>query len=153
MTNIIKKDGRPATFGTVVDQLFHQNLHRFFDDELWGLNGPQNRNQVPVNIRETGKSYELELIAPGLQKQDFHLQFSGDTLTVSFEIKEENNTADENDRWLRKEYRKQSFTRSFNIDETVDTENTAARYENGILYLTLPKKAQAQKISRTINIQ
>lgn len=154
MSNIIKRDNaRPATLGTVVDQLFQQNMDRFFDDDYWGYTGLQSRNHVPVNVRETDKTYELELMAPGLNKQDFQLQFSNDSLTVSFEHKEENKTQDQNNRWLRQEYRKQSFTRTFNLDETVDAEKATARYENGVLHISLPKKAQAQKISRTINVQ
>jgi HSP20 family protein len=153
MTNIIKKDNaRPATFGSVVDQLFHNDLNRWFNDEFWGFNGLPNRGGVPVNIRETDKSYELELVAPGLRKEDFQLNFTGDTLTVSFEQKEQGALA-ENERWLRREYRKQTFTRTFNIDETVDVDKAAARYENGILCLSLPKKEHAQRISRTINVQ
>src|ERR1700760_2421335 len=71
MTNIIKKDNaHPATFGSVVDQLFHNDLNRWFNDEFWGFHGLPNRG-VPVNIRETDKSYELELVAPGLVKEDF----------------------------------------------------------------------------------
>ncbi len=157
MTNIIKKENaHPATFGSVVDQLFQQNLNRFFDDDFWGYNGSQARSQVPVNVRETDKSYEIELIAPGLNKQDFHLHFSGDNLTISFEHKEEsndNNGSGEKNRWVRREYRKQSFTRSFNVDETVDADKAVARYENGVLYLSLPKKEHAQKVSRSISVQ
>lgn len=156
MSNIIRRDStRPATLGTVVDQLFQQNLNRFFDDDYWGGTGLQMRNQVPVNVRETDKTYELELIAPGLNKQDFQLRFSGDSLTVSFEHREENKTQDQNNnnRWLRQEYRKQSFTRTFNLDETVDAEKASAHYDNGILHISMPKKTQAQKVSRTINVQ
>jgi HSP20 family protein len=154
MTNIIKQDnGRQATFGSAVDQLFNRNLDRWFDDQFWGFNGLQTRSGVPVNIREQDKSFEVEVVAPGLQKQDFQLQFNGDALTVSFEHKEENAQQGDNDRWLRREYRKQSFTRTFTIDETVDIDKATARYENGILHLTLPKKPHAVKTSRTINVQ
>jgi HSP20 family protein len=154
MTNIIKKDNaRPANFGSAVDQLFHHNLDRWFDDHFWGFNGLQTRSGVPVNVREQDKAYEIEVVAPGLQKQDFQLQLNGDALTVSFEHKEEDTQQAENDRWLRREYRKQSFTRTFAVDETVDVEKAAARYENGVLKLTLPKKANAVKASRTISVQ
>jgi len=154
MTNIIKQDnGRQATFGSAVDQLFNRNLDRWFDDQFWGFNGLQTRSGVPVNIREQDKNFEVEVIAPGLQKQDFQLQFNGDALTVSFEQKEENGQQGDNDRWLRREYRKQSFTRTFTIDETVDIDKATARYENGILHLTLPKKPHAVKTSRTISVQ
>ena len=182
MSNIIKRDTtRPATLGAVVDQLFNQNLNRFFDDDYWGYPSLQMRSQVPVNVRETDKTYELELIAPGLNKQDFQLQFTGDSLTVSFEHKEESRTQGQNsktqdqnsrtqdqnsktqdqnsqspqnnNRWLRQEYRQQSFTRTFNLDETVDAEKATARYDNGVLHISLPKKTQTQKISRSINVQ
>ncbi len=155
MANIIKQENArgAATFGSSVDQLFRHNLDRWFDDQFWGFNGLQTRSSVPVNIREEEKSYEVEVVAPGLQKQDFQLQFSGDALTISFEHKEENTQQGENDRWLRREYRKQSFTRTFTIDETVDIEKASARYENGILQLTLPKKPHAVKSSRTISVQ
>jgi HSP20 family protein len=154
MTNIIKKDNaRPATFGSAVDQLFHHNLDRWFDDQFWGFNGLQTRSGVPVNVREQDKAYEIEVVAPGLQKQDFQLQLNGDALTVSFEHKEEDTQQAGNDRWLRREYRKQSFTRTFTVDETVDVEKAGARYENGVLKLILPKKANALKASRTISVE
>lgn len=94
MSNIIKRENgqKPATFGTVVDQIFQNNLNRFFDDEFWGFNGiskSPDLNPAPANIRETDKTYELELSAPGLQKQDFHLKLEGDTLTISAEHSEE----------------------------------------------------------------
>ena len=154
MPNIVKKEnGRSATFGSAMDQLFQQNLNRFFDDNFWGSSGMQMHNQVPVNVRETEKNYEVELIAPGLKKQDFSLQFSGDNLVVSFDHKEESNDQDQNNRWLRREYRRQSFTRTFTMDETIDADKVSAHYENGVLQITLPKKPQAAKVSRTINIQ
>jgi HSP20 family protein len=154
MANIIKKENaRPATFGSVVDQLFQQNFNRWFDEGFWGSNALQARTGVPVNLRETDKSYELEIVAPGLQKQDFQLNFTGDTLTISFEHEDENNSRQDAGRWLRREYRKQSFTRSFTIDETVDVEKASARYDNGILHLSLPKKEHAQRLSRSINVQ
>src|ERR1700753_521903 len=96
MNNIIKKsEERPATFGSVVDQLFQTNLNRFFDDRLWGFNGLPSDGRVPVNIRETDMAYEVELVAPGLRKEDFPLAYTGDTLTVSFEHSEEKNEANE----------------------------------------------------------
>lgn len=155
MANIIKKENaQPATLGSAVDQLFHQNLSRWFDDDFWGFNGLKNIASVPMNVRETDKTYELELVAPGLDKKDFNLSFSGDTLTVSFEHKEESKQQSEQEnRWLRREYRHQSFTRSFRVDETIDMDKVIAKYDNGILHLTLPKKEQAQKISKTINVQ
>jgi HSP20 family protein len=137
----------------VVDRVFQNNLERFFDDNFWGDNGFSSRNQVPVNIRETDKTYEMELMAPGLNKQDFKLNIAGDTLTVSFDHKEENKQENDQQGWLRREYRRQSFSRSFNLDDTVDADKIKARYENGTLQLSLPKKENAQKVTRPIAIE
>jgi len=156
MTNIMKRENasrQPATFGSVVDQVFQNSLDRFFNDDFWGFNGNLTRSQVPVNIRETDKTYELEMIAPGLTKKDFQLNISGDMLTISVERKEENKEENRSNGWLRQEFRMQSFTRSFNLDDSVDAGKISAKYDNGVLHLTLPKKEGAQKLSRTINVE
>jgi HSP20 family protein len=154
MKNIIKRENgnQPAAFGSVVDQIFQNNLSRFFDDEFWGFNGSISRNPVPVNIRETDSSYELEIIAPGLKKQDFQLNLSGESLTISFEQKDEHKEQGKN-AWLKQEYRKQAFSRSFTLNEYVDVNKISARYEDGVLHIELPKKEVAQKVSRAIDVQ
>ncbi len=154
MTNIIKKENAmPATFGSVVDRIFQNDLGRFFDDGFLGFNGFQAISQVPVNIRETDNSYEMEVVAPGLKKQDFQLNITGDLLTVSFGHKEENKEENKDSGWLRQEYKKQAFSRSFSLDNTVDAEKATARYEDGVLHLSLPKKENAKRLTRTISVQ
>jgi HSP20 family protein len=108
---------------------------------------------VPVNLRETDKSYEMSLIAPGLKKEDFRLNVTNELLTISYEQKTEQNSENKEDRWLRKEYKMESFSRSFNLDDSVDVDNISASYDNGILHLTLPKKENARRISKTINVK
>ncbi len=78
---------------------------------------------------------------------------NGDVLTMLFEHKEENNQGNEKEGWLRREYTTQSFSRSFNLDDTVDANKINAKYEDGILHLSLIKKEGTQKISRTIEIK
>ncbi|WP_431217637.1 Hsp20/alpha crystallin family protein [Puia sp. P3] len=73
-------------------------------------------------------------------------------MTVAFE-KHEEKTAGNEQKWLRREYRSGAFSRSFTVDRTVDVEKAAARYDNGILTLTLPKrrrKAQLPEDRRAI---
>ena len=157
MSNIIKRlnDRQPATFGTVVDQIFQNNLNRFFDDEFWGFNGlntSQHLVQVPVNIQETDKTYELELSAPGLKKQDFRINLEGDTLTISAEHTEAREDKGK-ENWFRKEFKKGQFSRTFTVDYTIDAGKISARYEDGILQLTIPKKEQARKVTRSVEIQ
>jgi len=144
----------PATgFSGMVDKIFQDNLSRFFDDGFWGFNGLDRSANVPVNVRQTDKSYELELVAPGLRKEDFKININGDMLTVSFDHREENNQERKDECWLRKEYRMRSFSRSFNLDDTVDVNKISAKYSDGILQLSLPVKEGAQPISRTIEIK
>ena len=157
MSSIMKREtgneNMPTTFGGLVDQLFQDNLSRFFNDDFWGFSGLNRSAQVPVNIKETGKNYEMELVAPGLKKEDLKLNVSGDMLTVSFEHKEENKQENESEGWLKREYKHQSFSRSFNLDDTVDANKITAKYQDGVLHLTLPKKEGAQRISKNIEIQ
>jgi len=154
MANIIRKENanQPATFGSVVDQIFQNNLSRFFDDDFWGSGGPNSRNQVPVNVRETDKTYEMEVIAPGLTKQDFKISLSGDMLTVSFDHKEEKQQ-EKDGSWIRNEYKRRSFSRSFNLGDNVDASKATAKYEDGVLRLSLPKKENAQPRSQSISVQ
>lgn len=155
MTNIIKKETsrQPATFGSVVDQIFQNNLSRFFDDSLWGFNGNIHGTRVPVNMRETDNSFEMELIAPGLKKEDFNLSVAGDTLTIAFEEKEERKDDSKQEGWIMQEYRKQSFSRSFQLNDAIEAANIKARYENGVLYLSLPKNEKAKRISKSIKVE
>jgi HSP20 family protein len=137
-------------FSGLVDKVFQDNLSRFFNDDLWGFNGVNRTVNVPVNLRETDKSYEMELVAPGLRKEDLKVNIQGNVLTVGFEHKEEHEQNKEG--WLRKEYKRQSFTRSFSLDDNVDANKINAEYKDGVLHLSLPKKEGAQSLSRTIEV-
>ncbi|RTL60275.1 MAG: Hsp20/alpha crystallin family protein [Sphingobacteriales bacterium] len=157
-TSIIKRSNgttnTPAkNVSSWMDQLLQDNLNRFFNDDFWGFNGLNQQVSVPVNLRETDKSYEMSIVAPGLHKEDFKLNVTNDLLTVSYEHKDEKNEKEKPDGWLRTEYRMQSFSRSFTLDDTVDVNKITASYNNGILHLTLPKKDTAQRLSRTIEIK
>ena len=157
MNNIMKRENgnsnMPSNFTGLVDQLFQDNLNRFFNDDFWGFSGVNRSVQVPVNIKETDKSYEMELVAPGLRKEDLKLNISDNMLTVSFEHKEEKNQENKQEGWLKREYNRQSFNRSFSLDDTIDANKITAKYEDGILRMSLPKKEGAQKISKNIEIK
>ena len=142
-----------SPFSGLVDKIFQDNLNHFFNDDFWGFRGLEQQAQVPANIRETDTSYELELVAPGLKKDDFKVNVNGDQLTVSLEQQEENDQENKKEGWVRREYKTRSFSRSFNLGEKVETSKITAEYTNGILHLTLPKKEGAQTLSRTIEIQ
>ena len=153
MANIIKKENghQPTGFGSVVDQIFQNNLSRFFDDSFWGFNGLNERNRVPVNIRESDNDYQIEMMIPGIRKEQLAIEASNDMITVSYEDTEEKK--ENKGQFIQQEYRHQSFSRSFRLNDTVDAGNITAKYEDGILRLSLPKNEKSKKVSRAISIQ
>ena len=142
-----------TTFSGMVDRLFQNNVNRFFDDDFWGFDGVSRMVNVPVNIRETDQSFELQLVAPGLKKDDFKVNVGGDLLTVSFEQAEEHSQEGKQEGWLRREYQKRSFTRSFTLDDAIDANKIEAAYTDGILHLSMPKKEGSRSVSRNIEIK
>ena len=110
-----------------------------------------SKQKTPVNIKETEAGYEMELIAPGYEKQDFKINLDKNILTISAEKKAETDST--TDKYIRKEYTNQSFERSFTVEETIDAENISAKYVNGVLLLNLPKKAIVKEEVKQINIQ
>ena len=156
MNALMKKSNgnMPATsFSGLVDKIFQNNVNRLLDDDFWGFSNVAQNVNVPVNLKETDRSYELELVAPGLKKEDFKINVHRDMLTISFEHQEEQSHQNEGADWLRKEYQKRSFTRSFSLDDAIDTNKISAKYTDGILHVSLQKKEGAQAVSRTIDIE
>jgi HSP20 family protein len=98
-----------------------------------------------LSVKETEKSYELEVVAPGFEKTDLKINIDQDLLTISAEKKDNTSAAlsansDSATKNIRREYQYSSFKRSFTLDEKIDATNIAASYINGVLRLNLPKK-------------
>jgi HSP20 family protein len=100
------------------------------------------KQNVSVNIREDENQYELHLVAPGLKKEDFKIDMDKNMLSISFEHKDESKESDE--KWLRQEFRMQSFKRNFSLNDKIDAVAIKATYENGILNISLPKKEKEE---------
>lgn len=105
---------------------------------------------TPVNIRETEKEYLLDIVAPGLNKEDFKISLENNLLTVTVEKKEE--TANEGEKFIRKEFQFQGFKRSFTLDEKINADSISAQYVNGVLTLNLPKKEDVKPATKQISI-
>jgi len=140
---LVKNNFRPVNFNNVFNELFNEFPAAFADRA--GLNFP------PVNISETTDAYHLELNAPGRNKEDFKINTDKGLLTISYEKKED--TKQEDVKSVRREFSFQSFKRSFSLDEKVDTSNIQAKYENGLLKVLLPKKAEVKEPATQITIQ
>ncbi|NJM94755.1 MAG: Hsp20/alpha crystallin family protein [Cytophagales bacterium] len=132
-----------------------ESVPSLFDDFLTRdiFNRSALRNQVPaVNIREDNENFYVELAAPGLKKEDFKLELENNVLSISSEVKTEQE--DKNNGYTRREFSYSSFKRSFTLPErVVDDERIQAHYEDGVLLLTVPKREEAkQKGPKVINI-
>ena len=146
----VKFNRRPfeAGFNGLADG-FLNDLPVLFKNDL---NSSERKSFVPpVNIKETEKTYQLEVVAPGFEKPDFKVNLDQNLLTISAEKKneiKEDSGSNPNDNQIRREYSYRSFKRSFTIDENIDATNIDASYINGILTLNLPKK-ETVKVSAT----
>lgn len=120
---------------------------RFLENDLfdWSNRNYSNTNTTlpAVNIKEDEDGFEVEMSAPGLDKKDFKVELNNNVLTISSEKKTENETK-EGEQFTRREFSYQSFSRSFTLPETVESEKIKAKYENGILKLNIPKKEEAK---------
>jgi HSP20 family protein len=129
----------------------------FFTRDLfdWGnSNFSMAGTTIPaVNVKETAETFEVEMAAPGMNKEDFKVELNNNVLTISSERKHEHEEK-ESERFTRKEFSYQTFQRSFQLSkEAVDADNIQAKYENGVLRLLIPKREEVkQKPARLINI-
>ena len=116
----------------------------------------QNRifNTPAVNIKETDKSFELDLAVPGMDKKDFKIELKDGSITISAKHENKVEETNEKERYSRREFSYQSFSRSFVLaEDLVDTEAINAKYENGILNVSIPKKSNNYvNLSREIQI-
>ena len=131
----------------MVDELFN-GLPVVLND---GYNFLTKQGYVPVNINEVDSGYTVDVIAPGFEKTDFKVNIDNNVLTISAERKTEEKR--QTDKQIRKEYSYRSFKRSFTIDDKIDATAIEASYVNGVLRLSLPKKAEAREAAKDITIK
>ncbi len=102
------------------------------------LNKEQLGTQAPaINIVENGQGFEVRVAAPGMAKEMFKVGLEEGSLYISSE-----GLPEKKENYLVKEFEFGAFKRSFTVPETVDTTKINGKYENGMLLISLPKKAQ-----------
>ena len=139
------------------------NLTRFspFDDTLDDLfrgffvrpvnfDGPVAAAQFRVDVSESDQAYRLHAEIPGVKKEDIQITIDGDTVAIGAEVKKEKD-AKNGDRVLRSERCYGKLYRAFTLGQSVDEAGASAKYADGVLELTLPKKAAVQ--AKRITIQ
>lgn len=127
-------------------------LNELFNAHLWNDTKHTNAHheKVYVNIAETNNDYKLELAAPGYNKNAFSIKLDNNILTVAAKTETEKPKTKQ---YTRVEFYNNGFTRTFTMPENkIDEANIAAQYENGILFVTLPKREETKPKNRQITI-
>lgn len=119
------------------------NPAKLFSPNLLDFNGDfpslDLASRLPsVNVEEDEKEFIIEMAAPGLEKKDFKIAVDNGCLTISSEKEEEKKEEKKN--YLRREYSYNSFTRTFAMPDNSIPDKINAKYDNGILHVTIPKE-------------
>ncbi len=133
------------TRGGLFDDFFKDVAPGFFVKPLHGDPLPQS---IKVDVKESPEAYTVQAEIPGVSKEDIHVTVDSNVVTLRAEVKQQDaQTA--NERLLRSERYYGSVARSFQLPVDIDNANAKARYDNGVLTLTLPKKTavSSQRLS------
>jgi len=136
---------------------FPSFFNKFFEGDLMDWNSSNfagtNMTMPAVNIRENNDEFLIDVAAPGMSKENFNVDYDNGRLTISSERKEEKEEKSD-EKYNRKEFSYMSFQRTFTIAENlVNGDKIGAKYENGILHISLPKREEVKpKPARKIKI-
>lgn len=124
----------------------------FFADPFGSFFGSSDLAEFKTDVTDEGDHYLLEADLPGFDKKDITLDISGDTLTVHAERHSKVEEKDKKDKIIRMERSYGSYSRQFDVSG-VDTDRIKAKYHNGVLKLTLPKKDEKLPESKRLEIE
>ncbi|OIP09380.1 MAG: heat-shock protein Hsp20 [Betaproteobacteria bacterium CG2_30_59_46] len=117
-----------------------------FDDLFRGFfrpvrfEGQPQQMQIKMDVKENDKTYNVHAEIPGVKKEDIHVTIEGNQVSISAEVKKEKEEK-EGEKVLRSERYYGKVYRSFTLGQDVDEATATAKYNDGVLDLTLPKKA------------
>ena len=141
---LVKWTPRPTTMFDEMDNMINSVFNRD-----WNLASDSSTNwNMAVDVKETDNSFLITADVPGLTKSDINIEIADDVLSISGERIEEN--SDNSDYYHYRERTRGTFFRSFHLPEFVDEKKIAAKFNNGILSIDIPKseviKTKARKI-------
>ena len=135
----------PSIFG---ENLFDEFLDNAFAMTPYGghdpLYGKHGKNLMKTDVRETDTTYELDVDLPGFKKDEIQLKLEDGYLTISAAKGVDKDQQDDQGRYIRRERYAGQCSRSFYVGESVEARDVSARFEDGILRLSLPKAAPQQ---------
>ena len=142
----------PSIFG---EDLFDDMMDFPFEDEFFGrknpLYGKRAKNLMKTDVKETENGYELDIDLPGFKKEEVQASLENGYLTISASKGLDKDEKDKKGRYIRRERYSGAMSRSFYVGEGVEQKYIHAKFENGILKLTVPK-TNAQKVEESKHI-
>ena len=132
-----------------LDDMFPEMVRRFMRPTQMNLDAP---GEIRVDVSETDKEYQVRAEIPGAKKEDIRISIDRNFVSISTEVKhEKEEKSGDGARSLVKEMYYGSASRGFSLAQEVDETASVAKYEDGVLKLTLPKRKEAS--SKTLTIQ
>ncbi len=129
---------------------FSNFLENFFDDD-YGFKRQISRSIPAVNVIEEKGNYKIEVAAPGLKKDDFNVNLEKNVLKIESRKESKNEVKEAN--YTKQEFCFDSFSRSFTLPDTINSNKIDAKYSEGVLTISLPLKEDAKvQASREIKI-
>ncbi len=124
--------------GSLFDDFFRELTPGFYVRPLHGDSLP-TPTQIKIDVKETDQGYAVQAEVPGVSKEDIQVSIDGNVVTLSAEVKQSDSQTDEG-KLLRSERYYGAVSRSFQLPADIDQETAKAKYDNGVLTLTLPRK-------------
>lgn len=135
--------------------VFHYTmLDNAFNEFLNNNRAARVQTTTPaINVKENQASYEIEMAAPGMTKDDFYVSVDKDgVLNIKMEHKDENQQESDAVRYLRREFSYANFEQRLQLPDDVDRDKIMARVEDGVLRIGLPRKTEKEKITKNIEV-
>ena len=124
--------------GSLFDDFLKDLAPAFYVRPLHG-DGLPTPAQIKVDVKESDKIYTVQAEVPGVSKDEIHVSLDGNVVTLRAEIKQEDSQGSD-EKLLRSERYYGAVSRSFQLPVEIDQTQAKAKYDNGVLTLTLPKK-------------
>lgn len=145
MSTLVKSKNLFPSFNPFIDDFFSKDLFDWSNKNF----SAEGSTLPSVNVKETNADFQIEMAAPGLNKEDLKIEVDKGVLSISSEKKEEKEEKDKKGNYTRREFNYQSFSRSFGLPESAAQDKIEANYNDGILHITIkkkePKKAEEKK--------
>ena len=142
----------PSIYSTNRNQGFFPSLFNDFFNDSFLM--PQFHSTSPaINVSEDEKSYQVEIAAPGMSKQDFNISLSGDEIVISMEKKVDNKDENKDKKYIRREFSYSKCEQRLALPDNVERSKISARMTDGVLNINIPKTTPQEKTQECHSIE